>query len=463
VTLSTVATFVIIGMVAVVSPVLAELSGRLSVPDVVFEIGLGIVVGPAVLSIAHPDSVVTALSDMGLSYLMFLAGFELDLARVRGRSLRLAGIGWVISLGLALLTALALVTIGTVLDAVIVGLVLTTTALGTLLPILRDAGLLEGRFGSRVMAIGSVGEFGPILAVAILLDHRNPAQTGLLLLAFVAVAAAAAVVAARPYPPHVVALMHRHLQSSAQLPIRVSVLLVLGLVYLAYKLGLDVLLGAFAAGIVVRLLVRGQDSPIVKEKLEAIGYGFLVPIFFIVSGMQFHLTALTSRPIELLRVPLFLALFLIVRGTPALVLYRRDLDKQELAPLALFSATGLPLIVVITTIGVQEGRMLPVNAAALVFAGMSSVLLYPMAARALLARARTAPTTTDETTAGHTGALPAGGTPELKPGDPLPSAVADPNLNEAHQPAAGDSATPPAPEANNQGATDGPAHPETPT
>jgi hypothetical protein len=91
---------------------------------------------------------------------------------------------------------------------------------------------------------------------------------------------------------------------------------------------LDVLLGAFVAGIVVRLLVRGQDSPIVDDKLEAIGYGFLVPIFFIVSGMQFHLTALTSRPIEFLRVPLFL----IIRGTPAFLLYRRDLDKEETGP-----------------------------------------------------------------------------------------------------------------------------------
>jgi Kef-type K+ transport system membrane component KefB len=469
VTLSTVSTLVLIGMAAVLSPILAELSGKLSVPDVVFEIGLGIVIGPAVLNIAHPDSVITALSDMGLSYLMFLAGYELDLARVRGRSLRLAGIGWAMSLGLALLTALALVTIGTVLDAVIVGLALTTTALGTLLPILRDANLLEGRFGSRIMAIGSVGEFGPILAVAILLDHRNPAQTGLLLLAFVAVAVSAAVMAARPYPPKVIALMHRHLQSSAQLPIRVSVLLVIALVYLAYRLGLDVLLGAFAAGIVVRLLVRGEDSPIVKGKLEAIGYGLLIPIFFIVSGMEFHLTALTSRPIELLRVPLFLVLFLIIRGTPAFLLYRGDLDKSELPPLALLSATGLPLIVVITTIGIDEGRMLPVNAAALVFAGMMSVLLYPMAARALLARARAAPTVAGEAVAGAANGASAleSGNPqpsvgaELESGNPLPPARADHHIKEAQQPPAGDGATRPAREASNPWPTDGLAHPET--
>jgi Kef-type K+ transport system membrane component KefB len=144
---------------------------------------------------------------------------------------------------------------------------------------------------------------------------------------------------------------------------------------------------------VVRLFVRGEDSVIIKGKLEAIGFGFLIPIFFIVSGMQFHLTALTSSPVTLLRVPLFLVLFLVVRGTPALLLYRRDLRRHELAPLALLSATELPLVVVITTIGVAEGRMRPENAAALVAAGMLSVLLYPMVARVLLRRAQTtAPT-----------------------------------------------------------------------
>jgi Kef-type K+ transport system membrane component KefB len=391
-TLSTDGTLVLIGIVAVISPILAELTGRLAIPDVVFEIALGIVIGPAVLGIAHPDSVIVALEEMGLSYLMFLAGLELDLPRVRGRSLELAGTGWMISLALAVLIASVLTVIGTVLDAVVIGLALTTTALGMLLPILRDAGLFEGRFGARVMAIGSVGEFGPILAVAVLLDRRNPEMTALLLLLFVVVAVAAALAAARPHPPKVIQLLHRHVHSSAQLPIRISVLLILGLVFLAFRLGLDVLLGAFAAGIVVKLFVHGEDSTVVRVKLEAIGFGFLVPIFFIVSGMQFDLHALFATPAGLLRVPLFLVLFLIVRGTPALLLYRGDLPRHQMVPLALLSATGLPLVVVITTIGVEEGRMRPVNAAALVAAGMLSVLLYPMIARMLLRRAsRTEP------------------------------------------------------------------------
>ena len=380
-TLSTDATLVLIGLVAVISPLLAELTGRLGVPGVVFEIALGIVIGPAVLGVAHPGGIVTALEAMGLSYLMFLAGLELDLARIRGRSLRLAAVGWMISLALALAIASVLTVLGTVLDALVIGLALTTTALGTLLPILRDTGLTEGRFGARVMAIGSVGEFGPVLAVAVLLDHRNPETTAVLLLVFVVVAVAAALAAARPHPPRVIQFLHRHVHSSAQLPVRISVLLIIGLVFLAFRLGLDVLLGAFAAGIVVRLFVQGEDRTIVRGKLEAIGFGFLVPIFFIVSGMQFDLRALLATPAGLLRVPLFLVLLLVVRGTPALLLYRRDLPRYQLVPLGLVSATGLPLIVVITTIGVQEGRMRPVNAAALVAAGMLSVLLYPLLAR----------------------------------------------------------------------------------
>jgi Kef-type K+ transport system membrane component KefB len=386
-TMSTDGTLVLIGIVAVISPILAELTGRLAIPDVVFELGLGVVIGPAVLGLAHPGGIIIALKDMGLSYLMFLAGVELDLPRIRGRSLRLAATGWMISLSLALVIASVLTVIGTVLDAMVIGLALTTTALGMLLPILRDAGLFEGRFGARVMAVGSVGEFAPILAVAVLLDHRNPEMTSILLAVFVVVAAAAALVAGRPQPPRVIRLLHRHVQSSAQLPVRVSVFLIIGLVFLAFKLGLDVLLGAFAAGIVVRLFIQGEDRTIVRGKLEAIGFGFLVPIFFIVSGMQFDVHALFATPAGLLRVLLFLALLLVVRGLPALALYRRDLPRNQLLPLALFSATGLPLIVVLTTIGVQEGRMRPVNAAALVAAGLLSVLLFPMFARMRLRQA----------------------------------------------------------------------------
>jgi Kef-type K+ transport system membrane component KefB len=380
-------TLVLVAAIAAVSPVLAELTRRVGIPDVVIEICLGIVVGPYVLKLAHPDTVVNGFSDMGLAFLMFLAGFELDLRRIRGRPLRLATVGWFASVVLGLAFALAFVSVGLALDSVVLGLTFTTTALGTLLPVLRDAGVFDTDFGRYVMGVGTVGEFGPIVAVALLLTKQDPLVTGLLLVVFIITAVAASLLAVRRQPPRVVAMLRRNLNSSAQLPVRVSVLLILLLIYLAFELGLDVLLGAFAAGIVVQLFTAGEDSEVIRAKLEAIGFGFLVPIFFVVSGIHFDLHALIDRPTALLRVPVFLAIFLVVRGLPALVLYRQALDPRYRVPLALFSGTGLPLIVVITSIGVSVGRMLPENAAALVAAGILSVVLYPLLGLRRLRRA----------------------------------------------------------------------------
>jgi Kef-type K+ transport system membrane component KefB len=370
-------TLVLVAVAAVVAPILAELSRGLRVPSVVIELLLGILMGPFVLNIAHPNGVITALSDMGLTFLMFMAGFELDLKRIKGSPLNLGVLGWFVSLGIALAFAFALVSSGLALDTLVVGLALTTTALGTLLPILGDAGVLTSPFGAYVVGIGTAGEFGPVVAVAVLLTQKDPRITIPLLLGFVVIAVVTALLAMRAHPPKLVALLRRHLHTSSQLPVRVCVLLVLLLVYLAFELGLDVLLGAFAAGIVVRLFTRGDDSEVIESKLEAIGFGFLIPVFFVVSGVHFDLHILLTRPSALLRLALFLALMLIVRGTPVVLLYRRVLSRAERVPLVFLSATGLPLIVVITTIGTSEGRMLPENAAALVGAGMLSVLLFP--------------------------------------------------------------------------------------
>jgi Kef-type K+ transport system membrane component KefB len=371
-------TLVLIAAIAVICPLLADRLARFNVPDVVLELAFGILVGPWVLNLAHPHQVVNGLADIGLAFLMFLAGYELDLQRMRGRPLRLGAIGWLVSLAIALGLAFALVQTGFALDTLIVGLALTTTALGTLLPMLGDAGVLDGPFGPYFLGAGSAGEFGPIVAVAILLTKKDPLIATALLVAFVAVAVVGALLATREQPPKMVAVLGRHLHSSAQLPVRIAMLLVFVLVYFAFKLGLDVLLGAFAAGVLVRLFTIGDDGPVIKGKLEAIGFGFLIPIFFVVSGVRFNLHVLISSPADLLRVPLFMALFLVVRGLPALVLYRTALPKTQRIPFALFSSTGLPLIVVITDLGVSLGRMRPENAAALVGAGMLSVLLFPI-------------------------------------------------------------------------------------
>jgi Kef-type K+ transport system membrane component KefB len=201
--------------------------------------------------------------------------------------------------------------------------------------------------------------------------------TSLLLVAFIAVAVITVLLAARTQPPRVVSMLDRHLESSAQLPVRVSLLLIVLLVLLAETLGLDVLLGAFAAGIVVRLFSASGGGAVVRGKLEAIGFGFLIPIFFVVSGIQFDLHVFVHNPKELWRVGLFLILMLAARGAPVYLIYRRVLTPPERFPMALLSATGLPLIVVITSIATAEGRMVPTNAAALVAAGMLSVLVFP--------------------------------------------------------------------------------------
>lgn len=378
-TAASVPTLLLIAVAAVVAPVLADGSGRLLVPSTVIEILLGILIGPAVLGLAHPgNAVVAGLSDIGLTFLMFMAGFEMDLQRVKGRPLTLGVLGWVMSLALGLSVAFALRSGHVVLDTVVTGLALTTTAIGTLLPMLRDSGALETTFGAMALGAGSIGEVGPLVCIALLLDHKDPRITGVLLIAFVLVAASAVALAVRRKPLPIVAALHRHLHSSSQLPVRVSMLVVLLLVYLAYELGLDVLLGAFAAGIAIRQFTAGEGSAEVTSKLEGIGYGFLVPIFFVVSGMRFDLRALLVGPGPWLRLLLFLVAFLLVRGAPALILYRRDLPASLRTPLALLSATGLPVVVVITTIGISEGRMRPVTAAALVGAGMLSVLIFPV-------------------------------------------------------------------------------------
>ncbi|HEV3264148.1 MAG TPA: cation:proton antiporter [Acidimicrobiales bacterium] len=379
-------TLVLVAGIAVLAPILGEFSGKLGIPAMVIELVLGVVVGPDVLKLAHTGSVVSAFSDMGLAFLMFLAGYELDLMRIRGRPLRLATASWVSSAVVAVAFSLAVVATGLEHDPLVFGLTLTTTALGTVLPLIRDAGVLETEFGQHVMAAGTIGEFGPIVAVSVFLTQRHPAITILLLVVFLATAVAAALLATRTQQPRVVAMLGRHLHSSSQLPIRVSILLIFLLVYLASTLGLDVLLGAVAAGIVVRLFTEGDDSPVIRGKLEAIGFGFLIPIFFVVSGVTFDLHSLLHNPSAALRIPLYLLLLLVVRGAPSLWVYRKQLPRPQRLALALFSVTGLPLIVVIAEIGVAADKMAPENAAALIAAGVLSVLIFPIVGLRLLPR-----------------------------------------------------------------------------
>ncbi|MGZ4796155.1 MAG: cation:proton antiporter, partial [Acidimicrobiia bacterium] len=286
----------------------------------------------------------------------------------------------------ALAFAGLLLVTGVIAAELYVAFALTTTALGTLLPIVRDQGLLPTSFGTHVLAIGSVGEFLPIVAIALLLGETDTGEAALALVAFAVVSVLAAVFAMQVHPGHVRRQLARTLRSSGQLYVRLALLTIALMAFLASELGLDFLLGAFMAGIVYRLYTTAgapeAELEVMESKLEAVSFGYLVPIFFVVTGITFDLHAL-AQPTAVLKIPVFLAAFLLVRGLPIL-LYRRDVpDARSRASLALFSATGLPLVVAITTIGVDAGQMRSSTAAALVGAGMISVIVFPLLATLL--------------------------------------------------------------------------------
>ena len=375
-------TLILVPGVAVAAPMLGELLGRwVRVPLVVFEIVLGLLLGPAVLGWIREDDFITLLADFGLAMLFFLAGNEIDFERIRGRPLRRSVLGWLLSLALGV--GLGILLAPTAAAGVLVGIALASTALGTIMPVLRDAGELQTPFGTSVLAIGAVGEFGPLVAIALFLSGRSPARAGAVLIVFAGIIGAAIVLATRGEHPNVHRLIAATLHTSGQFAVRLVVLLLAALAALAITFGLDMLLGAFAAGVLVNLLLADAEpaaNEIVESKLEAVGYGLLVPIFFINTGVGFDLDALVDHPITLALVPAFLVLFLLVRGAPGMLACPPGSSWADRRAIALFSATGLPIIVAVTTIGVDHGDLKSSTAAALVGAGMLSVLLYPVLA-----------------------------------------------------------------------------------
>ena len=368
---------VIVAAAALAGLFVMMLAPRLTIPVVVVELLIGIVIGPQVADLAQVDPTTDFLGNLGLGMLFFFAGYEIDFERIRGRSLTLAGIGWGLSLVLAYSLGGVLAAVGVVVSYLYTGSAMATTAIGTLIPILRDAGETRTRFGTYLLGAGAAGEFGPILLVTLILSTTHPVHEALILILFVALAVFTGVLTVRSawkgWP-----LIERTFETSSQLAVRLAVVLVFGLVALASELGLDLLLGGFVAGMITRVALRGREVSIFDSKLTAVGYGLLIPFFFVTSGMAFDLDALTESVEAILKVPLFLALFLVVRGTPALLLYRGALATRERLALAVFSATELPLVVAITTIAVDQGHMHSSTAAGLVGAAILSTLIYPL-------------------------------------------------------------------------------------
>ena len=374
----------------VLAPLIVDTIPRVKVPVVVVEIALGILIGPHALGLAARELFVEGLGHLGLAFLFFLAGFEIDFDHIRGLPLKLAAYGWVLSIVVSVAIATVLYTTGVIVLVRYVAIALTTTAIGTLVTILRDANEVDTPLGRFIMAAGAVGEFGPIVLTALLLSHENSQRmTLLLLMVFGVVVLAGIRLAQRWRPSAIVRVAQRTMNSSGQLPMRLSVLVLIALISVAVTLRLEFLLGAFAAGVIVAQAikdVRPEDVEPLRVKYEGISFGLLVPIFFVVSGMNVDLPALFSSTTSLLELPLFLVAFLVVRGAPAWLLYRKALPPASRHALALLSATQLPLVVAITTLGLQQEQMRPQTAAAMVSAGMLSVFLFPLIALALVRR-----------------------------------------------------------------------------
>ncbi|HEY7538316.1 MAG TPA: cation:proton antiporter [Gaiellaceae bacterium] len=383
--LADVRSLVLVLAASALAVVLSRFHHRVVLPTVVTEIVLGILIGPEVLGWAEVDNYLTFLANFGLVFLFFFAGLEVVEKRVPRRSVVRGSIGWAISIAIGLVVGGVLHEAGLEAEGWLIGVALSTTALGTLVPILSDAGILRTRLGAAVLGTGVAGEFWPIVVISVFLTGVYGALAEvLLLIAFGALVFGAALVALRARPPRLLGILRDTLHTTGQAAVRLSVLLLAALVLLAHDVGFDFVLGAFAAGLVVGLALNSPSGEPVRIRLEGIGFGLMIPIYFVVTGMNFDIDSLLS-PTGLALAALFLGLLVVVRGTSA-VLWRRELAPRETLGLVLFGATGLPLIVAIVGIGTDRGAISTDVGASLVGAGMISVLVLPFLATAIVGR-----------------------------------------------------------------------------
>lgn len=368
---------------------LPALLPRLPIPGVVLEIIGGAIIGPQVLGLASNGPVLHFLADFGLAILFLMAGFEVDPVALRGRPLSLAFAGWGISAVIALGAAAALAGAGMIVSPTLTGLAMTTTAIGALMPILRDAGQLRPPYGPLILAAGAVGEAAPVaaLSLAVAAQGGHTGEQALFLVAFAVTSVLSVVFAGRLATGPFGAMVARTVGNSGQLPLRVMIVLTVLLVLISESIGVDAVLGAFLAGAVARAAMPHDLHEVVETRLQGVGYGFLVPLFFIKAGASLDLAAVIHRPAALLLVPLFAAAMLAARGLPALVLYRNALPPPQRLAFALQCGTQLPLVVAFAALGVQGGFMPGWQGAALVGGALLTLLLYPALAAGVLKRA----------------------------------------------------------------------------
>jgi Kef-type K+ transport system membrane component KefB len=384
----------IVVAVGFAAPLLLGFFPAVRLPSVVLEIVAGIVVGPALLGWVSVDEPVRVFSTVGLAYLLFLAGLEVDFARLRGRVLRLALVGFVVSLGIAVVVGVLLKAGGFASQPLFVAIVLSATSLGVLVPVLKDSGEIESTFGQLIVASATIADFATVILLSLFFSREaGSTASKVILLAglFVVAVLIALLVAGVERSRRVGEVLRRLQDTTAQIRIRAAFVLLVGLVALATELGLEVILGAFIAGAIISLVDRDRamTHPEFRRKLEAAGFGIFIPVFFVTTGARYDLDALTSTTSTLLHVPVFLAALVAVRGLPAL-LYRPVIPRERLPVAVLMQATSLPFIVAATAVGLALHVVSPANAAALIAAGLLSVVIFPAVSLVLLRRGQRA-------------------------------------------------------------------------
>src|SRR4051812_8185265 len=335
---------VVVLAVAALAPLVAV---RLRLPGALLEILAGIVLGPAVLGLVRPDATLRAVALLGLSFLLFLAGSEVDLRRFRGS----LGKRVAVSLTISVVAAAGVVAVLTALGvggAVVIGVALLATSLGLVVPVLADAGASGRPIGRVAVAGASAGEVAAVVLLSVGLSGGDTPLAGRILLLVLLLAGLVVIglaVAGVEHSMRLSAMFVRLADTSAQIRVRWTVLLVAGLALAAQVLGFEAILGAFLAGMLVRALDPDPEHthPLYPVKLEAVGYGLLVPVFFTTSGLTLDLSGLVAHPAALATVPAFLLALLVVRGLPA-VAFRRELERRELVAVGLLQATSLPFL-----------------------------------------------------------------------------------------------------------------------
>jgi Kef-type K+ transport system membrane component KefB len=376
--------FVIVAVIAFVAPLIRGILPAILVPAIVLELVGGIIVGPHGLGIASSTNPVEVFSTVGLACLLFLAGREIQVDRLRGALLATSLAGFAISFALAFGAASVLHAVGLIKTPLLVAIVFVATSLSIIIVPLKDARETDTDWGQQVIAAAAVAEFGAVILLSFFYSgERTGPGTEIFHLSLFVVLAGLLLFSLTHGAQfeRITNAMRRLEGTSAQIGVRGDFALIAVVAGVASQLGLETILAAFTVGV-----IRGMTSSHAEQaeaRLDAVTLGIFIPFFFVDSGLHFDIGALFASVSSFIRLPLFVLAVLLVRALPAL-LYRSRFATRRTAAAGLLQATSLSFIVVATQIGLKLNIMYPATATALVGAGLITVMVFPALAFALI-------------------------------------------------------------------------------